>query len=430
MAGGRVLPLLFLLLSGCTDAFLLDPSVEKQGAVDRAVVVNGEFCTEPTNDVVHPTKILVAMDTSLSMAVTDPNGTRAKALVDLLDALPDDPEIYVGVMLFAGEINWLTNGGSSGFVQVASLSPQDRQQLAGTLLTYAYAGAPGGPNRDTTDFVKPLDEIFATISRDISLTRNRPSATGVPVRSTYNVIFLSDGHPRQLQDTDILVRCKSIRGLRAEASEVKVNAVHVFLPDQPVPLACADPTSCAAQIIEEDAARLRKMADLGGGEFRSFRNGEPINFLSFRLGGTKRAFVVKEALLYNLTARPGSGEPDSDMDGLSDAREAEIGTDPTKLDTERMASRTAWSSISRSAAVPSAPRPRRPSTTRRTAAASSRPRASTPITTGCSTATSRSWGPPPTASTPIATASPTRWSGSPAPSPPRPTRRMTPTATG
>ena len=35
---------------------------------------------------------------------------------------------------------------------------------------------------------------------------------------------------------------------------------------------------------------------------------------------------MKEALLYNLTARPGTSEPDSDMDGLSDAREKEIGS--------------------------------------------------------------------------------------------------------
>ncbi len=322
-------------LSGCTDVFLKDPNIGKQGATDRAITVAGEFCAEGAQDVVRPVKILLAMDTSQSMAATDPNGTRAAALVQLLENLPEDPEVYVGVMLFAGDVTWLTHGGTRGFVRVNSLTSQDRQQLATTLLTYAYAGSDiTGPNRDITDFVKPLDEIFATVSRDVS--ESRSSGSENLGRATYSVIFLSDGHPRQNQDEDIFVRAGAIRALRSDAGEVRLHAVHVFLPEQPVPTSCPDPSNCQARVIEEDSARLGRMAELGGGEFRSFRNGEPVNFLTFRLGGVKRAWSVKQVLLTNLSARPGSDEAqaDTDLDGLTDEEELALGTDPLSRDTD------------------------------------------------------------------------------------------------
>jgi len=325
---------------GCSDSYLFDPSAGLRGMQDRGLRVQGQFCTEATDDLTRPIKLLFAMDTSQSMVATDPDGTRAKALVDLLDALPDSPEIEVGVLLFAGDVLWLTNGGTSGFVKLQSMPPLDRERLAASILAYAYSGSVGtGPNRDMTDFVKPLDAIFATISADISKGHQTAVSSGTPELSRYSVIFLSDGHPREdeAQDGDIEVRCNAIRALRADALDVTLNTVHVFSPTKPVPTYCApDAGACQAEIIEKDAARLRLMADKGGGEFRSFRNGAPVNFLSFRMGGIKRAFLLKDIQVFNLNAQPNSAveEPDSDSDGLSDTRERALGTDPTLRDTD------------------------------------------------------------------------------------------------
>ena len=43
--------------------------------------------------MVRPIKILIAIDASQSMRVSDPNGTRATAVVQLLNSLPRDPKI-------------------------------------------------------------------------------------------------------------------------------------------------------------------------------------------------------------------------------------------------------------------------------------------------------------------------------------------------
>lgn len=337
---GAALAAAVMTTGSCTNVSPYDPSAGRYGLVDRAIRVKGQFCTHATDDLRRPVKLLFAMDTSLSMAVNDPDGTRAQALVDLLDTLPDTPDIEIAVLLFAGDTTWLTTNpvGSTHFVSLQSLSPSDRADLRQTILRYAYSGD-GTPDRDTTDFLKPLSVIDAAISVDISMGLLKKTSSGEPELARYSVVFLSDGHPREFDQTDdeIFARCKQIRALRSQAEDVTLNTVHVFLPLQAVaPFCGADGGACPLDIIEKDAERLRQMAEYGGGEFRDFRNGEPVNFLSFRLGGVRRAFMLKDFQVYNLSSPPGSDvlHPDSDADGVSDPDELADGTDPAKRDSD------------------------------------------------------------------------------------------------
>lgn len=333
-----VLGLALLPLGACSDNFLYEPIVKNKPILDRSVQVNGNFCTDGSNDVVRPVKILIAMDTSLSMQVTDPDGTRAKALTKLLDSFPqDDPEVYVGVLLFAGFTPvYLTNNGQSGFQQLMQIDAAARANLADTLLQYAYPN--GIPNRGATDFVKPLDEVYAAISRDISETNLVQLQNATPIRAQYSVIFLTDGAPSFDQDAEIYSRVTAIRSLNDQAGSVRFNTVHVFDPASPPSPICTPSADagCPAQLIAQDIDRLQAMSDLGGGEFRDFENHEPINFLSFRLGATKRRYVIGRLTLFNVNAKPGSpvDEPDSDSDGLTDNEELKLGTDPTLVDTD------------------------------------------------------------------------------------------------
>lgn len=331
----------------CSDAYLLDERRDDELPVDRTVAFEGRFCSLGANEVLRPIKIVVAMDASQSMSVSDPDGTRATALVDLIDNLPNDPEVSIAVMVFAGSTTaFFTQSGTpaeDGFVQVSTLTPSERQRLTQRLLTFRNPDT--SPNRDSTDFVKPLSDIYSLINNDIARSRQDPAQAQALAQARYSVIFLSDGRPSNDQD-DELIRGDAvvrIRQLRDLVEDVRVNTVHVFNPTQPVSSVCnlfedggTGDGGCPMLLINQNADRLERMATLGGGNFRDFRNNEPINFLDFRFGQVRRAFTVKELVASNFSAPPGSpvGEADSDGDGLTDAEEAEERTNPNKLDTD------------------------------------------------------------------------------------------------
>ncbi|MCA3013260.1 MAG: VWA domain-containing protein [Myxococcaceae bacterium] len=345
-----------LLLAACTDTYLYDERREREIPVDRSVSIQGDFCTPGSDQVVRPLKLLVAMDASQSMGVTDPDGTRARAVADLLDALPQEREVSLLVMLFAGSTTaFLSKSGLQEFEPITSFDQGDRDLLRQRILNFA---APGNmSNRDSTDFVKPLSDIYAVINRD--LANARLMRRGDETRARYSVIFLSDGQPTNNQDDELLCgdAVRRIRQLKDLADDVKLNTVHVFLPTQPVSSTACDldggvippppagsqceipnlpPGACPLLIVNQNAERLSRMADLGGGNFRDFRNGEPINFLDFRFGQVRRTWVFDKVVVSNFSAPAGSPVElaDTDGDGLLDDDERRARTLPWVVDTD------------------------------------------------------------------------------------------------
>jgi hypothetical protein len=328
-------------LTSCTDSNLIDIGTHGASPVDRTLQIQGRFCTLGPNDVVSPIKILFAMDATQSMNRTDPTGSRAVATVQLLQSLPQDPNVYFAVMLFAGfDTRFLTKSGLAQFEQLTSYSQTDFDALINKVLVFTQGT--NSPNAGPTDFIKPLADIYALINSDLSLSRTGPTQDGgltvAPAR--YVVIFLTDGAPSINEDAKLPSAVMRIHALSELAESVTLNTVHVFDPTQPLPTTCTyDPDGglqCPALDVQQDAARLQLMAQWGGGEFRDFQNHEPVNFLSFKIGDVRRNYVLKEFYVSNFSAPPDSpvNEVDSDSDGLSDADEAVWGTDPRNPDTD------------------------------------------------------------------------------------------------
>jgi hypothetical protein len=346
--------LAFGFAAACTDTYLFNPRRDEQLPRDRTITLEGEFCTPAPNEVTRPIKILIAMDASQSMRVTDPDGTRAVAVVALLDALPQEKEVSFAVMLFAGNTTaWLTKSGLTEFERVIDYSADDKTRLRQRILNFATTG--NDANRDATDFVKPLSDMFTLISDD--LARSHAMSTD-ETRPRYSVIFLSDGQPTINQDDELLCgdAVRRIRQLKDQADDVRLNTVHVFLPNQPIDSSNCDldggfnapasgsscripslpPGSCPLLIINQNADRLSRMAELGGGDFRDFRNNEPINFLNFQFGQVRRTFIFDKLVVSNFSAPAGSplDKADTDSDGLLDADELALGTNPWVADTD------------------------------------------------------------------------------------------------
>ncbi|MFO0598533.1 MAG: VWA domain-containing protein [Myxococcaceae bacterium] len=345
-----------LVLASCTNTYLFDERRDDQLPRDRNLTLEGSFCTPSPNDVVRPIKIIVAMDASQSMLVTDPGGTRAQAVVDLIDNLPQEKEIAIVVMLFAGSTTaWLSRSGLVEFDRITDYTTTDKNLLKQRILNFAAPGATA--NRDATDFVKPLSDIYALINRDISETRLMQKNDDT--RARYSVIFLSDGQPTVNQDDELLCgdAVRRIRQLKDLADDVKVNTINVFNPSQPIASTACDfdagitipsggsscaipdlpPGSCPLLIVNQNAERLYRMSLLGGGDFRDFRNNEPINFLNFQFGQVRRNFVFDKLVASNFSAPASSpdDQADTDSDGLLDVDEVTYNTSPWDSDTDQ-----------------------------------------------------------------------------------------------
>ncbi len=307
----------------------------------RTDVLEGEICSAMAG-AARPIKVLIALDTSRSVQVTDPSGSRAEAVLSLLDALPRDVEVSVAVMLFAGSATELpVDAEGSAFKSVSQLSAQDRSALRERILRFA----PPGGGADGTDFVLALSGIHTTVSLDIGLDQaaKRPAAA-------YAVLFVSDGGPATRQDDLLLCgdAVTRVRALGELARGVSVHTAFVFNPLQP-PATCNEPlpsspsvcalpvttaATCAAHVVDIDRDRLKRMAQLGGGEFREFRNGAPADFGFVAQRLVKTGFSLGTVVVSNLSSAPSTGEVDSDADGLTDAQEQTLGTNPDQRDSD------------------------------------------------------------------------------------------------
>lgn len=353
----RKLVWLTLATAACTGTQLQTLGFQAEAPIDRQVQLQGHICALGPNQVVSPIKILFMMDGSGSMTRSDPDNTRGQAIVQLIESLPDDPNIFFAVMVFRGaDVYYLTGvpTGTSTFSPVTTYSPTQLDGLVNQIAIYsnpASAVGGNGPNTGNTDFVKPITSAYAMIDNDIAINsvNNDGGVQVAPAR--YIAIFLSDGSPTLPEDPQIFQAVTEFEGLDEVAESVTFNTVHI----SPVPGSLCEildggvgPGSieCNALIFQEDAERLQEMATLGNGQFRDFENMEPVNFLSFNIGTTRRSYVIRDFYVANFSAPPNSppDQADSDSDGLTDWLELDagyylklnsgVGLDPRDPDTD------------------------------------------------------------------------------------------------
>lgn len=213
-----------------------------------------------------------------------------------------------------------------------------------------------------TDYEGAFALAYKTISSDIKLVLDKNAAA--VNRTKYVVVFLSDGEPYpKVNDED------------------DWDTVPDYIKKDLIGDKCSDPTdsSCTAAIqeynipnrilqrvqevmslktlyrlgdirihtaflagnnpswIEDEATYLLKqMAQIGKGTFRSFPNGEDINFLHVGFSSLKRVFRMKNFVASNLSAQPWAGSQlkDSDADGLEDGEEKQAGTNVALADSD------------------------------------------------------------------------------------------------
>ncbi|MEO0592480.1 MAG: VWA domain-containing protein [Myxococcota bacterium] len=134
------------------------------------------------------------------------------------------------------------------------------------------------------------------------------------------------------QPYQILTKVEEIMELEEDfqIGEIQFNAGLVLDP-------LADPA-----IIEifgdssQAAPLLAQMADIGNGEFFQFYGGDAIDFSNLDFDSLRQGRVIRSFYAVNMASRylTDGLDFDSDFDGLTDAQEFEIGSDPFRQDSD------------------------------------------------------------------------------------------------
>jgi hypothetical protein len=297
----------------------------------KSVDVSAELYTEDPDKIRFPVKVLFAVDCSLSMLGTDPDGRRINAVRDFLNRYntEDYPSVSFGVVLWSGNVLDQTRNGSGD----PGYTRSDEE------LNRVLDNAGAGPY---TDYIGAMSIIRDIVVNDIMNTDNQESGGNELARSKYIVCFLSDGPPTtdggNQAAINIWAQVEELTQLNEDRGVGRFNFHTFFLSslyrnDDGDDLQDDD----SMQAGQDAEHTLVGMARRGNGSFHDFAAADVIDFIDFTDLRLTNSYVVKYILAHNYTVRPGIDDifPDSDGDGLTDQEEiTQHQTDPEDRDTD------------------------------------------------------------------------------------------------
>jgi len=312
-----MIALLWIACSRTTLAPLPEPP---EPPFDDRLRIDGEVCTSNPEDLVFPTRVMFLVDASESIRLTDPPDpvtglTRREAAVQeaLEDLLVVGRDARVSLMRFSSQAQALT------------IEVDDQGDFVSYFtgdLKYALNRLPAVAQTDrTTNFVNVLGEAYAQIRDELSRADRESLAL-----TSYQVVLVTDGLPSAESGSreQILDAVEGLSELR-RIHRLQRLAFHT------VQLESGD---LQADLAAEEL--LEAMAGVGQGVHRSVDQGSAVSFLDLGLTALQRIFTLDSLMAVNLnTLSRGDGFlVDSDADGIDDAQEWRLGTDPQRSDSD------------------------------------------------------------------------------------------------
>lgn len=342
----------------CTEAGLEEippPKIFK----DDKLKVSGSICTKEPESKVFPLRVLFIVDASESMEITDPPDPvsgitgRERAVRETWEELvaQGGEDVRIGIIRFSAQAQGKTPVDLDGDALADTYYAPGTEQ--GVALLDAATVSLSETDR-TTNYVNALSEAYFEMRTELL----RAELESLPL-SKYVVVFISDGLPDvDDEETD------NSNGIILEAVEALAELGKLFRVGD-FQFHTAYISAGNGPVFDQPAQELlQQMAETGGGTYRSFPNGEELNFLFVDFSIIKRVFTLQTLAAVNLNMLMDSrqvqsihvdsgevptgfldldgdrklscGEPllDTDGDGLGDIIEGLIGTDPMLRDTD------------------------------------------------------------------------------------------------
>jgi hypothetical protein len=370
---------------GCSERRLVPVEDERMRNFDDRLELEVDFCTREAQDTTFPVKVLLVLDGSGSLQFTDQSGLRSVAVRDLMSSLATQQDVYVATMVFGSNIYVEPNPSSGNtfipasewveppFMRLADVQTNyqgalsgirshllfdmlrsDPAELARTkymvlffsdgtpspvccisaeeeigVLNHPFGCAPEAWEVATPGIPFCEGSEEQTICNDSEwldnvrdLAAGDPNATAIPdfgegTLETLNDLEVGDNYNRVYQTEDFVEEIME----QAETFGVGEMRFHTML------LWDSTLADAVKQIYRLNRCRaenlLQRMAEIGNGVYRDFEGNEEIDLLA--MNGTA------------IYGPDGTMLPDSDGDGIDDAREQEMGSDPAVADSDKQA---------------------------------------------------------------------------------------------
>ncbi|MEL6180407.1 MAG: hypothetical protein AAFS10_15720, partial [Myxococcota bacterium] len=204
--------------------------------LDNLLRIDGEFCTEPSADLVFPVKVIYVIDQSTSLQCTDSQNIRFEALNSSIDQLRRQPNTSFG---FIGFSSW-----------------SRLQNFTRNRDDIARFTDPAGGLGPATDYQGALATAIGMIERDMV-----EIGPALRARTRYQVNFVSDGVPTPRCNPgceDTISACADgndndgdgqVDGADEDCTDITNNALH---PDNTFPVCNTDREIPEGEYVDMD----------------------------------------------------------------------------------------------------------------------------------------------------------------------------------
>ena len=349
----------------CTRAGIFG-TLEDPSLPDK-ITLSGTVCTDNPLEQRFPVKVIFMMDVSanaVAAAFPELGQLKTAALSDVVNLYGGAAEISFSMAMYDGETASVTMDEYTRDLQLLAnaatrignpvnrpTSTQRRYDLALERAENLITGDLLTSDRGTRAKTRYVIVLYAEGPHTAGTRPDPDGGNPVPLTSTFccNALCLPDqGGEGPINtcaaESECDLGCHYEREVRRIKDYVLDNGGADFVVHTAhyLPRRVMDPPdlSCGAGIGGEDQCAaeelLARMAAAGGGRYLQYRTTNEISFRSLEYSAANNVFVMKNLVAVNLSARPRPEGllPDSDADGLDDAEEAVLGTNPLVADSD------------------------------------------------------------------------------------------------